>query len=209
LVHDRAFHTLSFARCILAADSDPRQIYAAMADVCKHNSSLTSIDFPRHGRANGWEELSEALLQNQLPLFTSINAGGTQLDDVSLELLLPSLLRLYDKAQLGLSPVSLCFEDNRLSDAGIARLCTQLVAVADLSRLQAVSFGDNPWVGEGSATALIKLLRMARSLQRLDIRARGRTFPHMNDLVAALLESKCPLAEFAVGGHALASTEVR
>jgi hypothetical protein len=210
LVHNRAFHTLSFARCVLAPNADLRFIFTAMADVCKYNSSLTSIDFPRHAKvyADGWRELSEALYQNQLPLFTSINAGGTHLDDASLELLLPSLLRLYDKAQLGLSPVSLCFADNRLTEAGVTQLCNKLLAAADLSHLQSISFGGSAWATETSATALIKLLRVAKSLQSLDVSSRDHTFPRMAELAAALAENQCPLVEFAVGGHALASTEV-
>jgi hypothetical protein len=201
LAHDHHYHTLSFERCVIGPRHNP---------VLRHNTSLTSIAFPRYRdpQCNLWREMSDALAANPFPLFTSIEASECNLSDQDMTVLMPVLLRLFDKTHRGLSPVAVKLEDNALTEASVRDLCSNLQKTADLSRLHVLSFAGNTWATASSCEALLTLLRSATALRVLNVMSGGHAFPLTKQLAAVLTESPCPLEEFHIGGFAVASVQV-
>jgi hypothetical protein len=210
IAHDHHHHTLSFERCVIGPRHNPRDALLSMAEVLRHNTSLTSIAFPRYRdpQCNLWREMTDALAANPFPLFTSIDASECNLSDQDMTVFMSVLLRLFDKSHRGLSPVALKFEDNALTEASVRDLCSNLQKTADLSRLQVLSFAGNTWATASSCEALLTLLRSATALRVLNVMSGGHAFPLTKQLAAVLTESPCPLEEFRIGGFAAASVQV-
>jgi hypothetical protein len=218
--------SLTFERIGLNSHSAALDALEAMADICRANMFLTSISFPFVSKDAGiplppdwvkrydalWKKIAEALLANPKPQFASFDFSGSHLSDAALDHMVPALVRLFSPSQCAIRPVSLCFRDNDLTAAGVAALCSKMLAVADLSSLQLLSFGGNDWTdvssGVNAVDAVVSVIKRCPALKTLDVQAKYRYFPGLKALHAALAESACPLEEFSIGGAPVIPREV-
>ena len=219
IVNSQSTHTLNFDRTCMANLGGQLTALEAMVDVCRHNGSLTSISFPYCNVpatapkiTEAWLNMGKALISNPKPRFTSIDVRGGNMGDAGLIALLPGLVRLFHPTQgLGLRPVSLRFDNNNLSAAAVWELCTKLLHHCDLSDLQELSLGANPWTDttqHDAVSAVVRVVKSAPALRVLNVQSKFRSFPQLPALQAALVESACPLETLAVGGSPLLARDV-
>ena len=219
IVNSQSIHTLSFDRTSLPTVNAQLASLEAMVDVCRQNCTLASISFPycdvpdtAPKITEAWLNMGKALISNPKPRFTSIDVRGGNMGDAGLIALLPGLVRLFHPTQgLGLRPVSLRFDNNNLSAAAVWELCTKLLHHCDLSDLQELSLGANPWTDttqHDAASAVVRVVKSAPALRVLNVQSKFRSFPQLPALQAALVESACPLETLAVGGSPLLARDV-
>lgn len=226
------FLELSFADCGFEKVASHCRILTEMSKLCLHNTTLNSIVFPprfgfqwsphKHGGClvkvpplvspaeqqqyvAAWVAIGEAITRNPRPLFVSLGMADCCMGDAGLTSLLPGLRRLYQ--QLGLSPRLLNFSGNLLSAASVSYVCTMLTEpisgwCVNLSWLQELSFGNNPWCNAPNIDAMCAVLRKASSLRVLDLSSVVGAFP-TPQLKDALDQSLCPLRSLTLGGYAI------
>jgi hypothetical protein len=212
---------LEFGDCVvphIAEDS----ILRLFADVCRTNTTLLSITFPpRQATASPilplspqsqlWSQISDALLSNPRPLFSSFDFTNCHLGDEGVRALCPALRRLFSRRN---SLMSIKFNGNDLSAMGVELICEAMLAGDGSSpffHLTELSFGDNPWCGGHPQAIPVRhisaIIRCSPHLQKLNLEATDDLFP-IHSLKADLIESGCPLTDLALGGVVSSTVEI-
>lgn len=224
------FLDLSFSGCGFSDTASHCAVLTELSKVCLSNVTLNSIVFPprlnyklfthAYGSTTvnvlpalspeeqqrycaAWMAIGDALTRNPRPLFVSLSMADCLMGDNGLVGLLPGLTRLYQ--QLGLSPRALNFSGNGLSSTSVSYVCSMLTEAfngfcVNLSWLQELSFGKNPWCNAPNVDAMCSVLCRATSLRVLDLSSSYGAFPTV-PLKSALDQSMCPLRVLILGGY--------
>jgi hypothetical protein len=206
---------LEFGDCfVLPASED--EILSLFAEVCRSNTTLLSLSFPPRAadaspivpKTNKYvlyTQISDALLSNPRPLFSSFDFTNCRLGDEGVCALLPGLTRLFSRRN---TLTSLKFAGNNLSARGVALICEALLGGDSSSpffHLTELSFGGNPWCADPNAIPvqhLNTIIRISPHLERLNLEATDGVFP-IQFMKFDLIGSGCPLVDLTVGGFQL------
>ena len=156
--------------------------------------------------ASVWCAIGEAMAYNPSPKFEFLTMSDCFMGDAGMEGLLRGLSKVFQTC--GLSPRILNFRGNFLSSTSVSKICRLLTGdingrFVNLSWLQELSFGGNPWCNAPDVEGLCNVIRQATSLQILDLSSSYGAFP-LPQLRDALAESRCPLRVLIIGGYEIA-----
>lgn len=226
------FHELNFTDCCFSDTAIHIRVLMAMANLCYSNTNLSSLVFPpmktfqilagRYGPllqsidspqtpeetqnyATAWAAIGDAISRNPRPLFVSMCMADCRMGAAGFTAIMPALVRLYQ--QLGLSPRCLNFSGNMLPSSSVSNLCSMLTAnvngwCVNMTWLQELSLGNNPWCQAPDIAALCAVVSKATSLRILNLSSTCGVFPS-SPLQVALDQSNCPLRVLVLGGAAV------